>query len=174
MRMFLYTVWLRNRSYEWSDEPLVFAFAEVDAVFLICGRAFLDSTWKLVEEFNSESRALAYFRFEPTIGCRLDDLIRKSRGFDSWFGRRSAIRCICSFPFRLRFCFQQLTIGFRLNDGLGGSGMQNLLLGLHNAGVMFLKQPTSSSIVILWPLWLSLICSWKPYRPMKRYRGSPI
>ena len=31
-------------SYEWSDEPLVVIFAEVDVVFPVVGRASLDST----------------------------------------------------------------------------------------------------------------------------------
>ena len=69
--------------YEWSDETLVSVIVEGDVVFLVCERASLDSTRRLVEKFDSEGRALAYFRFEPTIGCRLDDLIRKSSGFDS-------------------------------------------------------------------------------------------
>ena len=37
-------LFLEYCSYEWSDEPLVFVFAEVDVVFPMCGRASLDST----------------------------------------------------------------------------------------------------------------------------------
>ena len=67
--------------YEWSDETSVSEIVEGDLVFLVCGRASLDSTRRLVQKVDSEGRALAYSRFEPTIGCRPDDLIRKPSGF---------------------------------------------------------------------------------------------
>ena len=47
--------------YEWSDETLLSVIVQGGVVFLIYGRASLDSTRRLVQKVDSEGRALAYF-----------------------------------------------------------------------------------------------------------------